>query len=71
MLSCLQLIIHWGVSEMRLDLGPELEVFRDELRAWINERRPDGLEDLDERALYFAGDGLSGRAASNRSLHCR
>ena len=63
MLSCLQLIIHWGVSEMRLDLGPELEVFRDELRAWIEDNRLDGLEDLDERAVYFAGVGLSGRAA--------
>src|SRR6516165_6987900 len=63
MLSSGQLMVHWGVSEMQVDLGPELEVFRDELRAWINERRTDGVEDLDERALYFAGGGLSGRAA--------
>ena len=48
---------------MQVDLGPELEVFRDELRAWIEDNRLDGLEDLDERAVYFAGAGLSERAA--------
>lgn len=48
---------------MHLDLGPELEVFRDELRAWIEDNRLDGLEDLDERVVYFAGGGLSGRVA--------
>ena len=63
MLSSLQSIIHWGVSEMHLDVGPELEVFRDELRSWIQDNRLDGLEDLDERAVYFAGAGLSERAA--------
>ncbi|HMC52018.1 MAG TPA: hypothetical protein VKI64_04585, partial [Acidimicrobiales bacterium] len=46
---------------MELDLGPELEAFRQELRVWVEEHRPAGLEDLDERAMYFGGDDLGGR----------
>jgi alkylation response protein AidB-like acyl-CoA dehydrogenase len=46
---------------VKLDLGPELEAFRSELQTWIHDHRPDGLEDLDERAMYFAGDELGGR----------
>jgi len=46
---------------VELDLGPELEAFRRELRAWVEDHRPQGLEDLDERALYFGGDELVGR----------
>jgi len=52
---------------VQLDLGPELEGFREELRGWIGENRPEGLEDLDERAIYFGGFGgtsLSGSAAA-------
>jgi alkylation response protein AidB-like acyl-CoA dehydrogenase len=48
---------------MDIDLGPELSAFREEMRDWIEEHRLDGLVDLDERALYFSGMGLSGRAA--------
>jgi alkylation response protein AidB-like acyl-CoA dehydrogenase len=48
---------------MDIDLGPEFTAFRDEMRDWIEENRLDGLVDLDERALYFSGMGLSGRAA--------
>ena len=48
---------------VNIDLGPELEAFRQELREWIDVNRPDGLEDLDERALYYSGAGLSGKAA--------
>jgi alkylation response protein AidB-like acyl-CoA dehydrogenase len=51
-------------GQVELDLGPELEAFRQELREWIGNNRPDGLEDLDPRALYFAGDGLSGQAGA-------
>jgi len=48
---------------MKLDLGREFETFREELRDWVEDNRPDGLEDLDERAMYFGAAGLSGRGA--------
>jgi alkylation response protein AidB-like acyl-CoA dehydrogenase len=47
---------------VKLDLGPELEAFRQELREWIASGRPDGLEDVDERAMYLGAGALSGRA---------
>src|SRR5437763_9336365 len=37
---------------MRLDLGPELETFRDEIRSWLDENRVEGLDRIDERAMY-------------------
>ena len=48
---------------MKLDLGPEFEAFRHEIRDWIDDNRPRGLEDLDERAMYFGGVDLSGPTA--------
>src|SRR5438034_896483 len=47
---------------MKIDLGPELEQFRGELRDWIDTNRPDGLEDLDERAMYMGGPMQPGPA---------
>src|SRR2546423_13734899 len=37
---------------MRLDLGTELETFRNEIRSWLEENRVEGLDRLDERAMY-------------------
>ena len=48
---------------MKLDLGPEFETFRAEIQGWIESNRPDGLEDLDERAVYLGQAGLTGPAA--------
>lgn len=48
---------------MRLDLGPELEAFRRELGDWIEDNRAEGLEDVDERAMYLGTAELSERAA--------
>ncbi len=48
---------------MKLDLGPEYEAFRGEMSDWIEANRPDGLEDLDERAMYMGTAGLTGKAA--------
>src|SRR2546423_1235565 len=44
---------------MRLDLGPELETFRDEMRSWLDENRVEGIDRLDERAMYR---GMVGRS---------
>ena len=49
---------------MKLDLGPELETFRRELGDWIEDNRVDGLEDVDERAVYLGTLEQSGPAAS-------
>jgi alkylation response protein AidB-like acyl-CoA dehydrogenase len=62
---------------VELDLGPELEAFRKELRAWIDANRPDFLGDIDERAVYTGGVGLPGpqgdafRQWTDRSLEAR
>ncbi|HEY3702828.1 MAG TPA: hypothetical protein VGL32_11275 [Acidimicrobiales bacterium] len=40
-------------DDVRLDLGPELEAFRRELGDWIEDNRAEGLEDVDERAMYL------------------
>ena len=59
-------LIEWQTSlgaTMKLDLGLEFETFREELRDWVEDNRPDGLEGLDERAMYFGAAGLSGRGA--------
>ena len=37
---------------MRLDLGPELETFRDEIQSWLEDNRIEGLDRIDERSLY-------------------
>jgi len=50
---------------VKLDLGPELDAFRLRLRKWIEANRAEGLEDVDERALYLSGDRLSGRIAES------
>ena len=34
---------------MEIDLGPQAERFRDELRQWLEANRPEGLDDEDER----------------------
>jgi hypothetical protein len=47
------------MTTMQLDLGPELEEFRDEIRTWIEENRVDGLDRLDEMAMY---QGVAGRS---------
>ena len=53
---------------MKLDLGPELEDFRAEIRTWVDENRPPGLEELDERAVYLGTAHLSGPAAEAYEL---
>jgi alkylation response protein AidB-like acyl-CoA dehydrogenase len=40
---------------MRVDLGPEIEAFRQEVRDWIDANRIDGLEQIDPRKLVFHG----------------
>src|SRR5204863_7040054 len=37
---------------MRRDLGTEVETFRDEIQSWLEENRIEGLEGIDERAVY-------------------
>src|SRR5437588_411938 len=53
---------------MKLDLGPELEDFREKIRTWVDENRPPGLEELDERAVYLGTAHLSGPAAEAYEL---
>jgi alkylation response protein AidB-like acyl-CoA dehydrogenase len=38
---------------MQIDLGPEAERFRDELRQWLEANRSEGLDDEDERAALI------------------
>jgi alkylation response protein AidB-like acyl-CoA dehydrogenase len=38
---------------MEIDLGPDAERFRDELRQWLEANRPEGLDDEDERAAFM------------------
>jgi alkylation response protein AidB-like acyl-CoA dehydrogenase len=40
---------------MRVDLGPEIEAFREEIRDWIEANRIDGLDRVDPRRLVFWG----------------
>jgi alkylation response protein AidB-like acyl-CoA dehydrogenase len=37
---------------MRVDLGPEVEAFRAEVRGWIEANRIEGIEKVDERRLF-------------------
>ncbi|MGH9195104.1 MAG: acyl-CoA dehydrogenase family protein [Acidimicrobiia bacterium] len=46
---------------MRVDLGPEIEEFRGEVRDWIEANRPEEMGELDERAMFAGGRGLGGR----------
>ena len=48
---------------MKLDLGPEFETFRTEIQEWIEASRPDGLEDVDERAVYLGQAAMAPAAA--------
>jgi len=50
--------------DVKLDLGPELEAFRRELGDWIEDNRIDGLEDVDERAVYLGTFEQSGPVAA-------
>jgi alkylation response protein AidB-like acyl-CoA dehydrogenase len=47
---------------MQVDLGPELEGFRQEIRDWIGKNRIPTLGDLDERAMYFGAGFLPPKA---------
>lgn len=40
---------------MRIELGPEVEAFRDEVREWIEQNRVAGIEDVNDRELLFMG----------------
>jgi alkylation response protein AidB-like acyl-CoA dehydrogenase len=42
---------------MEIDLGPEAERFRDELRQWLDANRPVGLDDEDERIMLMRSPG--------------
>src|SRR5256885_5184164 len=54
------------MTTMQLDLGPELEESRDEIRTWIEENRVDGLDRLDEMAMY---QGVAGRSQATRDAY--
>ena len=40
---------------MEIDLGPQAERFRDELRQWLEANRPEGFGDADERTAMTLG----------------
>jgi alkylation response protein AidB-like acyl-CoA dehydrogenase len=47
------------VADTPLDLGPEAEAFRDEVREWLAANRPDELVGVDlERAMFGDGPGI-------------
>ena len=46
------------VNDMQLDLGPELDAFRVEMRAWIADNRVDALEALDAPSNRHLAAGL-------------
>ena len=41
-----------------IDLGPELEAFRTEIREWIKANAPDEVHGIDHQAIYGGGEGL-------------
>src|SRR5437763_10517914 len=50
---------------MQIELGPELEEFRQEIRSWIAEHRQEEVAALDERGLYGRlARGRDGQLAS-------
>ena len=55
---------------MQIDLGPEAERFRDELREWLDANRPEGPDDDDERIVgrtlmaAVTDDGMTKEEAS-------
>lgn len=40
---------------MKIDLGPEIEAFRQKVRDWIESNKPEGMGEIDQRALARAG----------------
>jgi alkylation response protein AidB-like acyl-CoA dehydrogenase len=55
---------------MELDLGPELEAFRGEIREWIQTNRPSGLEELaDWRSPGMAGSARQIGVATDHPLY--
>jgi long-chain acyl-CoA synthetase len=46
---------------MDLELGKEFEDFRSEVREWIEDNRPSGLEGIGPMAFYTGAAGLAGR----------
>jgi alkylation response protein AidB-like acyl-CoA dehydrogenase len=55
---------------MELDLGPELEAFRGEIREWIHANRPSGLEELaDWRSPGMAGSARQIGMATEHPLY--
>jgi alkylation response protein AidB-like acyl-CoA dehydrogenase len=55
---------------VQLDLGPELEAFRSEIRSWIETRRPPGLEELaDWGSPGMAGSARQIQAAIDHPLY--
>jgi alkylation response protein AidB-like acyl-CoA dehydrogenase len=40
---------------MNVDLGPRAEAFRQEVREWLEYHKPEGLEEMDERAAFMLG----------------
>jgi alkylation response protein AidB-like acyl-CoA dehydrogenase len=54
---------------MRLDVGPELEAFRDEIAAFLDEHREGELQGLDEMRGGFMGTGDEGSRAQMEAWH--
>jgi len=54
---------------MRLDVGPELEAFRDEIAAFLDEHREGELQGLDEMRGGFMGTGDEGSNAQVEAWH--
>ncbi len=44
------------MADLALDLGPEAETFRDELRGWLAENRPEDLIGVDGERAAFGDD---------------
>ncbi|MCU1689708.1 MAG: hypothetical protein JWN20_1636, partial [Jatrophihabitantaceae bacterium] len=57
---------------MELDLGPELEKFREEIRTWIADNAPEGLADLtDWNSSGFASGNASYEDALTSPLYAQ
>src|SRR3954465_15891137 len=50
---------------IEIDLGPEAAKFRDEVRQWLEANRPEGFDELEERALMMQG-GAAIRAGTDK-----
>jgi alkylation response protein AidB-like acyl-CoA dehydrogenase len=54
---------------MEVDLGPEIEEFRQDLRCWIAKETPDGLADLIDWNMATSGGGQRGQKLAKAATH--